>query len=678
MDKIHTELAALTVFKALYDNDKNVYNVLWAFARNTIAKRKLQKFTASDLKLYFDEDYGFDNIPISVFKTMLRKHKQNELHIKNEDVYVMPVLKQTLVNPKEDIKMQEQERLFRPLIEELSAYIRQQRQEQYSLQEITEELRVYLLDDAKSGKFVNEINAFIIEKEQEKNEDFRNALNEVKEGFILYSGICWCAELNELGKWRQPLALYFDMDIIFYIAGYSGEIYQTIIKELYQLVQEINSTAAKQKKKRLISIRYFSEERERIDDYFKIAEQIVRNERTLDSSEPAMLYIVSRCETPSDVIGMRSNLDLLLENLGILEDKTSYYDNQDNWDNNITSKELINKYVINKYPQEKVERYLKRISYISFIRKGNESTDFMNCKAIMVTRNRTAIQLDRDADTLITKKQYQRVISPEVLTSQFWFQLNKGFAEKPLLNSVDVLVQAKIIMAKQVNVKIAECHQKIMDSYNKGEVTEEQAVRQCAHFRKYCVTPDDVTNEMLAETCSLAESSVREMMQKQDELVDLQVQTQCENKYLKKQHEELMQSIRYEHERAEQQIAATQEKDRYIEEQTDLLCSKERQITDQAQMISDRDSQIAQLQEQLQLQRQHELDKIEKRGKRIQIAGYIVAIIGIISCIIIYLCGISKHAVYAEIISGVLGVLGLLIPFIEKNVTKIKMEREGK
>ena len=233
-------------------------------------------------------------------------------------------------------------------------------------------------------------------------------------------------------------------------------------------------------------------------------------------------------------------------------------------------------------------------------------------------------------------------------------------------------------MAKQVNVKIAECHRKIMDSYNKGEVTEEQAVRQCAHFRKYCVTPDDVTNEMLAETCSLAESSVREMMQKQDELVDLQVQIQYENKYLKKQHEELMQSIRYEHERAEQQIAATQEKDRYIEEQTDLLCSKERQITNQAQMILDKDSQIAQLQEQLQLQKQHELDKIEKRGKRIRIVGHIVAIIGIISCIIIYLCGISKHAVYAEIISGVLGVLGLLIPFIEKNVTKIKIERGGK
>ena len=137
-----------------------------------------------------------------------------------------------------------------------------------------------------------------------------------------------------------------------------------------------------------------------------------------------------------------------------------------------------------------------------------------------------------------------------------------------------------------------------------------------------------------------------------------------------------MQSIRYEHERAEQQIAATQERDRYIEEQTDLLCSRERQITDQAQIISDKDSQIAQLQEQLQLQ--HELDKIEKRGKRIRIAGYIVAIIGIISCIIIYLCGISKHAVYAEIISGVLSVLGLLIPFIEKNATKTKIEKEGK
>ena len=38
------ELAALAVFKSLYDNDKNVYNIIWEFTKNSLAKRKLREF----------------------------------------------------------------------------------------------------------------------------------------------------------------------------------------------------------------------------------------------------------------------------------------------------------------------------------------------------------------------------------------------------------------------------------------------------------------------------------------------------------------------------------------------------------------------------------------------------------------------------------------------------------
>lgn len=657
MENMHMELAALAVFKSLYDNDKNVYNIIWEFTKNSLAKRELREFEVSDLNSYFAVDYGFNNIPMAVFTTMLRKHKREDIEQFNNKYYIMPKLKKELSESDAINKIEEQKAQFAPLVTELSEYIELKTQEKYSKDKITTELRAFLFDEYTAGKFTDEINEFILAKQDQQ--EFLHTLNQIKEGFILYSGICWCEELNELGTWKKPLTLYFDMDIIFYLAGYSGEIYQTIIKELYGLVREINVVATRKSGHKIISIKYFSEERERIDHYFDIAESIVRREKDLDPSETAMLYIVNHCETPSDVIGMKANLYSLLQSMAIFEDDKSMYDNPNNWSNNIESKELIDKYGIDKESRKKVERYLKRINYISLLREGHESTNFQNCSYIMVTRNHLAAQLDGDADTLIVKKQCRRVISPEVLTTRFWFQMNKGFSREHTLMSIDVVAQAKIIMTSQINKNISELHHNIKRSFAEGEITQEQAVRQCAELRKYCVTPDCVTREVLAETCTLSEYSVEDMINKQEEERNKHLETLKQKEQLEKQQVELEQSVKIEHERAEVEAAIALENALRIEEQEGIIRNKEEKIQNHELDIQEKEKQIEDLQKQI---REHDECEAKRKARNKTIAMWILLVLGIV----ILSIGCCRESIWFKVLGSVGPIIDIVVSIVGK------------
>lgn len=288
------------------------------------------------------------------------------------------------------------------------------------------------------------------------------------------------------------------------------------------------------------------------------------------------------------------------------------------------------------------------------LREGHESTNFQNCSYIMVTRNHLAAQLDGDADTLIVKKQCRRVISPEVLTSRFWFQMNKGFSRGHTLMSIDVVAQAKIIMTSQINKNISELHHNIKRSFEEGEITHEQAVRQCAELRKYCVTPDGVTREILAETCALSECSVEEMISKQEEERNNHLETLKRVENLEKRHVELEQSVKIEHERAEAEAAIALENAQRIEEQKGIIQKKEEKIQTHEQDLQEKDKQIEDLQKKI---RQHNESETKRKERNKNI------ILGVMLALGIAVLGVGcyRGSIWFKVIGGVGTTVNVLL-----------------
>lgn len=575
MIDIHSYLSALAVFSELYDNRKDIFNVLWEFVKHAIYKNQKWMFQADEVKQLLIQEYNFDEVPLAVINTLLRKKfVKNYIQGDEKGYNVTPRFKAEMKETSYDDEMKEQKQRFSVLLNKLREYIEKSNTGQsYRDDTLLKALKSYLLENHQ-GELVDVISSFVIENQD--NKDIIDNLNQIREGCVLYEGIIWCDNLNELENWNQPLTLFFDMDIIFYLAGYSGEIYQKITDEMYQMIQQMNVNYSKRHKgKRCISIKYFPEVREQIDTYFGYAEDIVEGKRILDISQPAMRYITSSCETPSQVRIMRQNLNVMLDNKGILEETQTFY-NDSQFHYNIEDMSLIEKYE-KMEKRSKIEKHLRNINYICMLREKQPCKTFKTCRYLLITRNRFCMLMDNDRESYITK-QYNRVMSPETLTSMLWFLLNKGFATTKLPDSLDVLVQAKTIMAHQMNRNVSEAYINLMKEFDQGKYNSTEVAMAIAGLRQYSLLPEDVTTQSIAETCALSETQVQDIVKRYEKQHAQELAQREHYEQIKAEKIILQQQVLQERQKAQQEIAAAQEKDAIISEQDTQLSQQSEEI----------------------------------------------------------------------------------------------------
>ena len=148
----------------------------------------------------------------------------------------------------------------------------------------------YLIDESNGNKYQEEISSFIIKKSDDKK--ITEYLNSVREGVILYTGLNY--NIDEIGSLKRDLTLYLDMEVLFDIYGYNGEVFQRLALDLFKLARDANS------KEKRVRFRYFEETKAEIDLFFAKAEEIVKG-KVLLKDNVAMKAITNGCQDVSDI-----------------------------------------------------------------------------------------------------------------------------------------------------------------------------------------------------------------------------------------------------------------------------------------------------------------------------------------------------------------------------------------
>lgn len=149
---------------------------------------------------------------------------------------------------------------------------------------LVQEFIAYLLDAQYEGKYHDIISEFILYKEHD--EDIQSKIQSIREGSILYSGLNY--NISEIGSIRKPLTLYLDTEILFFLAGFNGEIYKTLALDMMELIKNANQ------KKRVIKLLYFTDVRKEVESFFGAAEDIVAG-RAIKRNNSAMTAITNGC-----------------------------------------------------------------------------------------------------------------------------------------------------------------------------------------------------------------------------------------------------------------------------------------------------------------------------------------------------------------------------------------------
>lgn len=516
-------IASIVVFKELHDKDKDVYDVICEFLKNTIIHTKKWSFNSTEITKLLESEFDF-KIPEAVVKTTLKNRlvKNGFIRMERGDYYVNNIESNT--NPEFESMLIEKNKKYKETEEEFISYIQSKTGKKLNDKElniIRDNINQYLLGNGVHEEYTQDISAYIVQKKNDKV--FQEKLNQIREGLVLYTGIRYTADLNDLGHWKNELTIFLDTEILFYFAGYNGEIYQEIFFDFLKLVNEINRNTKDQKK--IIHLKYFDETEKEIYDFFHVATLIVENRMTLNPSKTAMREIINGCTTKSDIVVKRNKFFIDLKTSGIQkEENLSYYDNHKfvvEGQSVIEELKQLSWESRKDFDEDKCQDYLKLFTKINVLRKGISNQGFDNCKYILLTGNKFVQYLSHSNHVKVTEKDIPFATDIDFVTDKFWFKLKKGFGDnydKP--KSFEIITKAQIILSAQISNTVQEKFTALNEKFQKGEISKEEAISLNYELRESALKPEEISEINIDESIAfINEFTIEEHIREREKLI---------------------------------------------------------------------------------------------------------------------------------------------------------------
>ena len=498
-------LAAMAVFQQLFDEQKNVQDVICSFIKHYIVSTRSYDFLLEEIYNGINSFYNF-KLPIAIVKSSLRKLK-DFVSKNSEGHYLVDIAK--LPTEMENNKFAENQSINDKLIIELEKYLSEKLKRELNeieKKELFDGLCGFLIGDKVDYQFQKHISSFVLEKS--KDEIIKKQLDDISEGLIIYAGITSELDPSKVGSWKYEMNLYLDMEILFHIVGYNGDFFKKQADDFLSLIREIN------KKEKIIKLFYFDKVKREVEHFFNSAEDIVAG-KTISNGTVAMSFVTNGKSNTSEIITEKAKFYSKLTNLDISCDETNYFDNEEN-----------NKYCV----QGDFEPML---SMINMLRKGDSNKPIQNIKYLLITGTRTTLgqayslikpeteveQVKNDSDD--TEEKYtQKTLakSLEDITKLFWFALNKNFGHSYKLTSFDVVHKAKVVLASILNGKIKDNYSKLNKDFLKGDLTKEAVANCIDELRRKTRLPEQIDAEDVDFVLNLIESADIENIQNEKAL----------------------------------------------------------------------------------------------------------------------------------------------------------------
>lgn len=155
-----------------------------------------------------------------------------------------------------------------------------------------------MIDGQVDSKYSIYISKFILNVSVDTQ--YISIINKIKEEQLIYEGICYNGNINELGKLTTKLDIYLEQEVLCYNAGYNGDVHKDMYRELLGYIEEIYS--GYRGEKRFINLWYSSDTKDEVEAYFAAAEKIIENGEVADPSRKPMISILEKTKTRSDVL----------------------------------------------------------------------------------------------------------------------------------------------------------------------------------------------------------------------------------------------------------------------------------------------------------------------------------------------------------------------------------------
>lgn len=497
--KTNDLLASVAVFSHLYNNAKSqsVSDILGEFITSAVVEMNLWSTGANEVRSALLEMFGFE-IPEAVVRSVLRNKLKGLVENKGG---VFHFDKSALLgNRSIEQELESVRKYHSKITDRLISFVEynQSKLDENDRTDLEKNFYRFLMGNGLHEKYTDKISAFVLRNS--KDQDFREGLNLIREGLILYQGIRHSADLNSFGVWSTDLTIFLSPEHLFSALGYNGLVFEDLFQDFYKLVNEINNSNKNRGNEKRVSLRYFKESISEVDSLFNIATDIKRGNAKLTTYRPAMQKILTECRFPSDVAEKRVLFHQELKQMGILlqqfdEGKQYAYSDYNVEDRSIieeVKKESIRKN--SKFDENECQNLLKIFTRINYYRGGKSKDKFENIGSIFISESSLALYLAHNNRVKFEERDIPFAKNLEYITSTFWFKLKKGFSnDHDFPKSFDVVTKAQIILSSHTNSTIANNYEKLQKDLREGKISIESANELNNFLREHSSLPEDIT-----------------------------------------------------------------------------------------------------------------------------------------------------------------------------------------
>lgn len=501
-------MASYATLKAMTDSNKykNQYLILAEFIKYLIVSRSVYSFSIPQMQSWLKEEFNFD-LPEAVIKSAIKKIPGCTCQ-ENEFTMMERTSVDSSFNEIRYNAQTESDALARCFNDYA---ISQNHGNGIWMEEVESEFIKFLLDetDVKSGKHGELIGRFILQSEN--NETIQKQLQDIREGAVLYCGLCY--NIIETGSISADLTLYLDTEVLFDLVGYNGEIYKRAAEDMIVQIRNANRHTHK------ITLRYFTEVAQEINRFFGSAEEIIAGKRRIMLST-AMTSILNGCKEVSDVIDKQSDFYSMLEQqFHIYEDDHSdeFY-TKSNYRFNLESGE---------YEDEKSQEAIRFISHINVLRKGVVYSDYTRTGHLIVTETR---RIQEISDTV--KQEYMCGYSLPMsrITDILWFKMGYGFGKHIFPYNASAAIKARMVLAGSIAANVNRIYEQTVEEYKAGKITQDQVTARLLRLQEKQATPESVEADNVDDLLDFSPESIRKyedayesqqrIIQERDEMIE--------------------------------------------------------------------------------------------------------------------------------------------------------------
>ncbi len=457
-------LLSLSVFKKLYDENKDIYEIIASFIKCELSNPSLCEFSLTEMTQKINEKYNFD-IPQAIIKTSLNRIKKNDgLKVESGQYIKLKKFENVNIFDEDSNSAREEEKYI------LDVLKNDIENKELSYDDIQKSLESHFLNKSDTHDIFPNINSCITKYPNDNK--FINGLNEIKYGLILYEGISYGIENINPEKWNDKI-IFLDTEILFYLGSYNGILFEKMANDFISLVGIVNKT------RKIVTLKFSEDVKNDIEGIFHVAELIVARKEVYQPND-AIKTILDKCSSSSDVISEKVDFYSLLSGLGIKKHEKQLQHDEKNFEYNLECESNLD---------DKAQQHLRQVSSVNILRKGNKYDTLEKVKYFLLTETRNTIDLS------IENKEagdFPLALSLFDLTNQLWIKTNKGLGNSELPSTFDIRNKAKIALSASLSKKASEEYDKVNADYKNKNIDENTLIDKLGYLRGIDSNPDDI------------------------------------------------------------------------------------------------------------------------------------------------------------------------------------------